>query len=233
MFSNAICSQLGHYVYFLRDPRDRGIFYVGKGLGNRVFAHVTDALNKQGNPSDKIEQIQAIYDAGKSVEHFILRHGLDEHSAFELEAAMIDFIGLQNLTNQQGGHHSNDFGLMSVEAIQAMYETERFDEATAEPLLLININKEFRRNMNSEQIYEATRASWKLGNNRHKAQYAVATYCGLTREVYTIHRWYPVGNRWAFEGKAADANTQQKYRHKSIAHLFGQGAANPVRYINC
>ena len=233
MFSNAICSQLGHYVYFLRDPRDRGIFYVGKGLNNRVFDHVTGALNKQGNPSDKIEQIQAIYAAGKSVEHFILRHGLDEHSAFELEAAIIDFIGLQCLTNQQGGHYSSDFGLMSVADIQVMYEAERFDQANAKPLLLININKLFRRDMNSEQLYEATRASWKLGKNREKAQYAVATYRGLTREVYKIHRWYSVGNRWAFEGVAANSDIQQKYRHKSIAHLFPPGAANPVRYINC
>lgn len=233
MFSNTTRAKLGHYVYFLRDPRNQSIFYVGKGLGNRVFTHVANAPNAPDYPSDKIEQIQAIQKEGKSVEHFILRHGLDERSAFELEAAMIDFIGLQNLTNQQGGHHSNDFGLMSVEAIQTMYAAERFNEATAEPLLLININKEFRRDMNSEQIYNATRVSWKLGKNREKAKYAVTTYRGLTREVYKIHRWYQVEDRWAFEGEAADIDTQQKYRHKSIAHLFGQGAANPVRYINC
>lgn len=34
-----VAEQLGWYVYLLRDPRDAEVFYVGKGRGNRVFAH--------------------------------------------------------------------------------------------------------------------------------------------------------------------------------------------------
>lgn len=235
MFSDEVSNKLAHYVYLLRDPSNQTVFYVGKGVGNRVFAHVANALKGQGNESDKIQHIQAVYTAGNAVEHLILRHGLTKETAFELEAAIIDFIGLKNLTNNQNGHYSNDFGLMSTDAVKAMYEAEPFNENDAEPLLLININGQFKRDMDFSQIYEATRTSWKLGGNRRKsALYAVATYRGLTREVYKINDWYQVEDlRWAFNGELADEERRLKYRHKSIVHLFPKGAANPVRYINC
>ena len=35
---------VGYYVYRLVDPRDNSTFYVGKGVGNRVFTHVADAV---------------------------------------------------------------------------------------------------------------------------------------------------------------------------------------------
>jgi hypothetical protein len=44
MFSQKVQEELGYYVYCLVDPRDKKIFYVGKGVENRVFAHVNDAL---------------------------------------------------------------------------------------------------------------------------------------------------------------------------------------------
>ena len=39
-FSDAVSQKLGNYVYRLIDPRNGEAFYVGKGKGNRVFAHV-------------------------------------------------------------------------------------------------------------------------------------------------------------------------------------------------
>ena len=38
-FSPEVIEQLQYYVYRLIDPRDGQTFYVGKGKGNRVFAH--------------------------------------------------------------------------------------------------------------------------------------------------------------------------------------------------
>ena len=34
---------LGKYVYALIDPRDNKVFYVGQGIGNRLFDHLSDA----------------------------------------------------------------------------------------------------------------------------------------------------------------------------------------------
>lgn len=231
MFSQSVIEQLGFYVYFLRDPRGKKeVFYVGKGRGNRVFEHVACALT-DATESEKIDRIRAIKQSGNSVEHFVLRHGLTEHAAFEVEAAVIDFVGIPNLSNLQSGHYSTDFGLKTIDEVKAMYSAPPF--ATNEAVLLININKRFDREMTANEIYDATRKSWVVGARRNKAKYAVATYRGLTREVYQINEWYQIGNRWGFNGYLADETTRNNLRYKSIAGMSARGAANPIRYINC
>ena len=46
-FSPGIAEFLGWYVYPLIDPRNGETFYVGKGLGDRLFQHVGEALIEQ------------------------------------------------------------------------------------------------------------------------------------------------------------------------------------------
>lgn len=230
MFPQSVIEQLAYYVYFLRDPNNKEVFYVGKGKGNRVFEHVACALTDV-TESDKLDRIRVIEDSGKSVEHFVLRHGLTEQAAFEVEAAVIDFVGISNLSNLQSGHYSTDFGIKTTEEVRAMYSAPPFE--TDEPVLLININKLFEREMTETEIYDATRKSWVVGQRRSKAKYAVATYRGLTREVYVINEWYPIGDRWGFNGELADEPIRAGLRYKSIAGLSKRGAANPIRYINC
>lgn len=230
MFTQSVVEQLGYYVYFLRDPRSAEVFYIGKVAGNRIFDHVACALANHSE-SDKRDRIREIHRSGFSVAHFVLRHGLTEEAAFEIEAAMVDFVGIANLANIQSGHYSNDYGIKTTEEIIAMYSAEPF--AADKPLLLININKLFDREMNADEVYEATRKSWVVGPRRHKAKYAIATYRGLTREVYRINRWYQIDGRWGFDGELADESLRNKWRYKTIAALARRGAANPIRYINC
>lgn len=230
LFPQSVIEKLEYYVYFLRDPRSQEVFYIGKGKGNRVFEHVACALADVAE-SEKLDRIRAIEKSGKSVEHFVLRHGLTERAAFEVEAAVIDFVGIPNLSNLQSGHYSTDFGIKTVEEVIAMYSAPPFE--TDEAVLLININKLFDREMSETEIYDATRKSWVAGARRNKAKYAVATYRGLTREVYLIKEWYQVGDRWGFNGERADDATRASLRHKSVAGISKKGAANPIRYINC
>jgi hypothetical protein len=235
MFSQSIIENLGYYVYLLRDPRTKEVFYVGKGIGNRIFQHLACALETT-HENEKLGKIREIRDSGQNVEHFILRHGfLTERGAFEVEAAMIDFIGLDNLSNLQGGHYSGDYGIKSTEEIVAIYEAEKL--SIDEPAILININRLYKRDMTSEDLYYATRRAWVVGWRRERAKYAIATYRGLTREVYKIERWEQVAelgpNRWEFHGRLADDEIRKKYRYKNIEGLFQKGAANPIKYMNC
>jgi hypothetical protein len=235
MFTQAVIEQIGYYVYLLKDPRDGKAFYVGKGVRNRLFDHLSCALASP-TESEKLGKIREIMAAGHTVEHFVVRHGMSEEAAFEVEAAMIDLLGAETLSNIQGGRHSANFGMQRAEQIKAMYDAEALDPKGI-PIVLINLNKLYRRTMTAEDLYEATRKSWVIGERRNKARFAVATFRGLTREVYTIEKWFAVPevgpNRWAFTGTLAPDAIRQQLRYKSIAGYFRQGAANPVKYLCC
>lgn len=232
-FSQAARENLRSYVYFLQDPRDGEVFYVGKGVGNRVFSHLAESVETDAE-TEKIERIREIRSGGCEVQHFILRHGLTPKEAFEVEAALIDFLGRDNLSNVMGGRYSQDFGLKTAGEISAMYDAERLD--TELPIILINLNRRYRWGITEAELYEATRKFWVLGHRRNRAKYAVPTYRGLTREVYEIEEWYHSDdrNRWAFNGKRVlDESIRKELIYKSINHLFSPGAANPIKYINC
>ncbi len=83
-FSAYVQERLGYYVYLLSDPQDKRIFYVGKGKGNRIFAHAKDALDDE-HESDKLERIREIRNSGHQVGHELLRFGLTEKTAFDME----------------------------------------------------------------------------------------------------------------------------------------------------
>ena len=230
MFSQQVIEKLDYYVYALIDPRDKKEFYIGKGCGNRVFNHIDCALENDTS-NEKLNIIREIVNQGHKVKHLILRHGLTEKIAFEVEATLIDFIGLDKLSNLQSGHYSSDFGIKTSDEIISMYEAEELD--TKENVILININRLFKRDLTEKELYDSTRKAWVLGEKRNKAKYAVATYKGLTREVYLIDKWIPFDNRWGFEGEIANKDIRDQLIYKSIKSYFPHGAANPIKYINC
>lgn len=234
MFSQSVIEKLQYYVYFLQDPRNDEVFYVGKGTGNRVFQHLSCAVETDGR-TEKLDRIREIVASGLVVKHQIIRHGLSEDIAFEIEASIIDYIGMTNLTNLQGGHYSSDYGIKTAEEISAMYEAQEL--STDIPALLININKLYHRDLTDQELYDATRMSWVLGNRRKLARYAIATYRGLTREIYEIQDWFAVlvngKTRWGFIGKVAAEPIRSQLRYKSIVSYFEKGAANPIKYLNC
>lgn len=234
-FSQNAIENLKSYVYLLIDPRNGEVFYVGKGNGNRVFAHLNCAVDST-DKSNKLDTIREIMKSGCKVKHYILRHGLEDKQAFEVEAAMIDFIGMKNLVNIQGGHRSNDYGLKTCEEINAMYDAKKLN--TTLPVMLININSLFERDMSDDALYEAVRKWWVVGKRREKAEYAIAVYRGLTREVYKIKNgsWKPLDDnqkRWSFEREPIDDELRNELRLKDVKQYFGQGSANPIKYINC
>jgi len=184
-FPLSVIEKLDYYVYLLIDPENNQVFYVGKGVGNRIFAHINAAL-KDETPSDKLDKIRAIRANGLAVTHIVHRHGLTEKEAFEVEAALIDFIGLSGLTNQVQGYNSDDRGQMTAAEVISKYQAPVAE--ITEPVILITVNRYYRRGMSAEMLYEITRGSWVIGTRRNKAKYAFAVYKGVVREVYGFPR---------------------------------------------
>src|SRR3954470_13353827 len=61
-----------------------------------------------------------------------------------------------------------------------------------EPVVAININRQYPRAKNAEDLYQATRSMWRLSRERaERARYAFAVYQGEIKEVYEIERWMP------------------------------------------
>jgi len=241
-FSPRVSEALGYYVYLYLDPRDGSIFYVGKGKGNRAFSHMNDLSETR-----KVQTIHAIRAAGLEPTIEILVHRLpNEETALRIEAAIIDLLTLDRLTNQVRGWESSIVGRMPVAALASLYDARPIK--IGEAALLIRINQLYRYGMSERELFEVTRGVWKLGARRTQAKYAFAVYKGVVREVYEIGGWHPAGTldyltrnaadlrlegRWEFEGHVADAMLREKYIDGSVSHYFAGNSQNPVTYVNC
>jgi uncharacterized protein len=234
-FSKKVAESIGYYVYILRDPESGKVFYVGKGTGNRLFAHVKAAI-KNAQKSDKLDRIRKIISKDLEVEYEILRHGMTENEAVQVESALIDFIHLPNLTNKVAGRYSDIHGAMTLPEIIAVYDAKPV--TIKEPVLLVIPNRLFHKNISKEQLYEITRGNWVVGEKRNIPKYAFSVHNGVVIEVYRIFEWSPAKARdmkqktqarWRFNGEIAFE--MQHYVGKSVLSYIG--AQNPIRYVNC
>jgi hypothetical protein len=236
-FPPAVQKRLGFYVYLYVDPTNDEVFYVGKGTGNRAFAHLLE-----GRTSAKTKRIRAIARTGQKPRIEILAHGLDATTAFKVEAGAIDLIGRRQLTNVVRGVGANDAGRMTTEQINALYAPEpvRF----MHPVVLIRINKLFRYGMSDIELYDATRGIWRLNPKAATARLAMPVFDRVIQEVYHVEHWLPAGStlstrgrlrsrgRYEFVGRIADSSIRDHYRLKSVAEHLVCGNQNPIRYVD-
>jgi hypothetical protein len=240
MFTPEVIEQLQYYVYRLIDPRTGQTFYVGKGKGNRVYAHINDALksfdgqsyesNDEDESSEKIKQIREIKAAGLEVIHVIQRYGLTEKEAFEVEAALIDCY--PGLTNIQGGY-SSDRGVNSAEVLQRVLSCEEFKDQPDLKYCIIKINDHVLNERGS--VYETVRKHWKVNLTRvQKIPYVLACHNGIVAEVYEAEKWYrseEMPERCEFIGKVADDGIRQLFINKRLPKKYcKKGMASPVLY---
>lgn len=234
-FPPGVAAKLKTYVYRLIDPRDGETFYVGKGRGDRVFAHVREQIEDGDDVDNKLKRIREIHLGGFEVAHVIHRHGMDDETAFEVEAALID--AYPGLTNVVGGAGSNDFGVMHAKEIVRRYGAEPAD--FRHKAVLISVN----RSAVERSLYDATRFAWKI--NRSKARQAeviLATRQGLIVGAFIADDWleatadnFPgLGHepaRIGFVGRDAPDAIAKLYVGKSVPDEFRKrGAANPIKY---
>lgn len=225
---------LGLYVYVLRDPRHGRVFYVGKGIGSRIYAHVAEAATP--GERRKLARIREIQATGAEVEHLIVRSGLTTHDdAYVVEQAVIDALtaaGIE-LTNEVKGHGSTEHGLATVEAAIARYAAPPAPPII-EPTAFFIINRAWRADMSPADIYAATRGHWRIGaRSRERVSYAMGVAYGVVRGAYRVKSWFPSAlpgeeGRWGFVGEAAPE--MAAFLGTSVRHLVPErGAQNPVR----
>jgi uncharacterized protein len=193
------------------------------------------ALDNKTKESEKIKRIRYIENSGFKIKNAILRHGLTEKEAFEVESAMIDFLGKDKLTNIVSGHHSLDNGLMDLEELKIKYEAPKavFDE----PAVLITINKAYYKGIDSKKLYEATKKYWNVNINRvANTKIACAVYRGIIREVYSVDRWKTsskkFNSRCYFIGQVASPAIRNKYLNKSVWESGKKAGQNPIKYVS-
>jgi hypothetical protein len=236
-FPAGVALQLKTYVYRLIDPRNGETFYVGKGQGNRVFSHIRAAQQElEGDDlTNKIKRIREIRLAGFDVAHVIHRHGMDEKTAFEVEAALIDaYPGLMNVVGGTGG---NDYGAMHAKEIVKRYSAE--PAVFQHKALLISVN----RSATETSLYEATRYAWRISRSKAKqAEIILAIRQGLIVGAFIADDWldataanFPgredVLGRLGFIGQEAPADIKKRYVGKSVPDQYRKrGSANPIKY---
>lgn len=255
----AIESLNGFYVYALIDPRNEKVFYIGKGTGNRVFSHEIESGKSRESEKKKIQQIREIENSGYSVKRLIVNWGLSENEAFVAEATLINLLNRMpdiQLTNEVSGHHVHES--LTTEEFELQYGAVPLEkEDIKHSILVIKINKLYRRGMSEEELYDAVRGFWAASLKSieaRKVKYVFGVYNGLIVGVYKPDVWHygyemidipqrgiltpedyeRIKNRVYFvcNDYRNLGDEGQFYLHKSIIKLkVNQSAQNPITYL--
>lgn len=150
---------LGEYVYALEDPRSGGIFYIGRGVRDRVLRHAQDALGSDVAGA-KLDRIREITRDGFTPRAWILRRRLGTRtSAAEMEGLAIDILSRwhDRLLNEVRGAGIVD-GVRSLDGIIADYLARPLD--TRRAAIVVSIGRTWIEGMASDDLWDAARKWW-------------------------------------------------------------------------
>ena len=184
---------------------------------------------------------------------------MTESEAFAAEASLINafnYISDIGLTNIVSGHHSSE--ALSVEEYEKEYGAVELEQSDIRhKILVIKINKLYKRGMDAKTLYDTVRGVWRASMNRVKqVEYVIGVYNSLIVAVYKPTQWYvckeaknklprqdivltpKTENRLFFVDEGFENNepmdeVEKFYLYKSIACLkLNQNAQNPITYLN-
>ena len=112
-------------------------------------------------------------------------------------------------------------------------------------IVVIKINKTYRKGMSSRELYEFTRGFWKRKiDSVSAAEYALSVVYGEVVEVYKIDKWVHASqadniirkydpsrhsDRIAFIGEVAPDEIRNYYIGKNVNALYKFGEADPIK----
>lgn len=174
---------LQNYVYALVDPATKAPFYIGRGIGNRAFSH----LSADGETA-KATRINEIRAAGREPVVEILRFGLALESAKLVEATLIDTLR-PTLVNQVRGADVQH-GMISAADFQRKFGGRSVKVSSIkEPTMLIFVNKTWNADNSEVEIYDSIRQFW---SGVSKATRTPRPIVGASTEEEVMRLPYPV-----------------------------------------
>ncbi len=150
-----------YYVYVYSHPDTRHPFYVGKGRGGRVRAHLDFEVPER----EKQEIIDRLHKQGREPIIEIMQWGLSEEAAFAAEAALIQLIGLDQLTNAQSGRGTYKLHADFIEYIRDKAPL-RISPRKGEEMLILSANGYYRDGMSRFELYDAVRGNLAVSKDR-------------------------------------------------------------------
>ena len=249
-FSPEVCAQLKYYVYRLVNPQNGQTFYVGKGKGNRVFAHAKCALkdyegvdySSEDDDEDnlKYKTIRDIKRAGLEVIYIIQKYDLEEKEALAIESALIDIYSIRSdFTNKIKGFNTTD--PTNAIALQRKLATPEYKDSASNPKYIIIKVKDYwiqqqQSEDEDEARYECTRSAWKMKKDRaEQYPYVLSVTGGIVEEVYKVNEWHyregQSSGRIEFTGSVAEPKVRDIFKGKRIPAKYRQkGNASPCLY---
>ena len=150
-----------YYVYVYFHPDTRHPFYVGKGRGNRVHKHLDFDVPER----EKQEIIDGLRKQGREPVIEIMQWGLSEEAAFAAEAALIQLIGLDRLSNVQRGRGTYKLHADFIEYIRDKKPLV-VSPNKGEEMLVISANGFYRDGMSRFELYDAVRGNLLVAKDR-------------------------------------------------------------------
>lgn len=254
IFEPAVCEKIGYYVYRLLDGNET--FYIGKGKGNRVFQHETQAKNESLESYNL--KLQKIIDAKakNSFKVVIHRHGLSEDQAFLIESSLIALHQSygKELTNVQQGFQQSRYGECSPEQLSLIYSTPKasiYKPTKERPVnsLLISINSSWKSDEKTpEGILRMVQYSWRIRQPCiEQIPYVFAVANKVIRGVYAVDKWLEstdkewislldldelslVEGRYGFLGSVAPLNVWSRFVNTKLPDELSFGSGQPILY---
>lgn len=211
------------YVYVYLDPRKPGKyvygeysfdyepFYVGKGKGKRIYAHLKESVINKNTNKYKINKIKKILkETSKNPIILKIRENLSENDAFVLETYFIEIIGridlkkgpLTNLTNGGDGP-SNQI----------------VSDETKEKLRIINTGKKLSNETKNKM--SKARSNGNIWNFGKKGKESPIYGIKRSEETKTKMRNVKIKEKNPNYGKKASKSTKEKMSkaHRGITTI--------------